>query len=124
MKLSLFALVLGAAACGGHSPPTAKPTARAGAPGSAIVPRQREVASPRVCLGKRRLLKELGKPELAASAGRPGDRVEREPAIARPTAPPIEHAYGVAAPATVLIRTADGMGSGVVIDAARGLVLT
>lgn len=127
MKLSLFALVLGAAACGGHPPPTAKPTARAaapGAPGSAMAPRQREVASPRVCLGKRRLLKELGKPELAAAAGRPSERVEREPAIARPSAPPIEHAYGVAAPATVLIRTADGMGSGVVIDAARGLVLT
>jgi S1-C subfamily serine protease len=127
MKLSLFALVLGAAACGGHPPPTAKLTARApapGAPGSAIAPRQREVASPRVCLGKRRLLKELGKAELAASAGRPSERIEREPAISRPTAPPIEHAYGVAAPATVLIRTADGMGSGVVIDAARGLVLT
>ncbi|HWO26532.1 MAG TPA: trypsin-like peptidase domain-containing protein [Kofleriaceae bacterium] len=124
MKLSLFALVLGAAACGGHAPPTAKPAARAQLPTSAVAPRQREVASPRVCLGKRRLLKELGNAELAAAAGRPSDRVESEPAITRPPAPPIEHAYGVAAPATVLIRTADGMGSGVVIDAARGLVLT
>jgi S1-C subfamily serine protease len=122
MKLSLFALVLGAAACGGHPPPTAKP-ATSGAP-SAMAPRQREVASPRVCLGKRRLLKELGNAELAAAAGRPSDRVENEPAIARAAAPPIEHAYGVAAPATVLIRTRDGMGSGVVIDGPRGLVLT
>jgi S1-C subfamily serine protease len=124
MKLSLFALVLGAAACGGHAPPPAKPTARVPTSASAMAPRQREVASPRVCLGKRRLLKELGNAELAAAAGRPSERVESEPAVARPTAPPIEHAYGVAAPATVLIRTADGMGSGVVIDAARGLVLT
>lgn len=121
MKLSLFALVLGAAACGGHSPPTARPAA----PGpTAMAPRPREVASPRVCLGKRRLLKELGNAELAAAAGRPSERLEHEPAKARAVAPAIEHAYGVAAPATVLIRTRDGMGSGVVIDGARGLVLT
>ncbi len=123
MKLSLLALLLGAAACGGHPPPTAKPTSRAPAPGAAAL-RQREVAAPRVCLGKRRLLKELGNAELVAAAGRPSERVEHEPAAPRGAAPPIEHAYGVAAPATVLIRTRDGMGSGVVIDGARGLVLT
>ncbi|HEU0031084.1 MAG TPA: trypsin-like peptidase domain-containing protein [Kofleriaceae bacterium] len=113
--------VLGAlVACGGHGVTSSPRTT----PSSTGAARQREVASPRVCLGKRRILEALGNKELATAAARPSDRVELEPARPRGVAPAIEHAYGVAAPATVLIKTRDGMGSGVIIDARRGLVLT
>jgi S1-C subfamily serine protease len=83
--------------------------------------RFREVGSPRICLAKQRLLRELGHEKLAekASARDP----EPEPEIDRSESPPIERAYGRVAPATVLIRTSEGMGSGVILDAA-GLVLT
>src|SRR5690242_18001810 len=114
MRFTLAALVL----VGCSHPPPSK------APATSDAPRVREVASPRVCLGKRRLLEALGKKELAAAAASPSDRVETEPAMARGIAPAIQDAYRVAAPATVLIRTRDGMGSGVVVDAKRGLVLT
>jgi S1-C subfamily serine protease len=114
MKFTLIAVAL--VGCT-HSPPSK-------APATSDAPRVREVASPRVCLGKRRLLEALGKKDLAAAAAKPSDRVETEPASARGIAPVIQDAYRVAAPATVLIRTRDGMGSGVVVDAKRGLVLT
>ncbi len=111
---SLLILALGAIACG--------PTQEAGSP-SELPSRMREVASPKVCLAKRRLLEELGHGALAAEAAKSDAKPELEPEIARGPAPPIEVAYGQAAPATVLIRTSSGMGSGVVIDP-RGLVLT
>jgi S1-C subfamily serine protease len=85
--------------------------------------RMREVASPKICLAKRRLLEELGHDALATAAGAREGKPELEPRLDRGDAPPIEVAYGVAAPATALIRTSGGMGSGVIVDP-RGLVLT
>lgn len=120
MKRALFAVVL-LAAC---HPPTGdvgqpgRPTAKVDAP------RPREVASPRVCLAKRRMLEKLGDKELASAANEMSTKTEMEPKTSRGPAPAIEEAYKVAGPATVLIRTHDGMGSGVVVDAKRGLVLT
>ncbi len=93
------------------------------ADGGALAPRQREVASPKVCLAKRRLLEELGHAALAAEADRATARPEIEPELERGPAPPVEVAYGTVAPATVLIRTSEGMGSGVIVDGS-GLVLT
>lgn len=85
--------------------------------------RMREVASPKVCLAKRRLLEELGHDALAKAAEQGEAKPEREPELEREDVPPIEVAYRRVAPATVLIRTSSGMGSGVIIDP-RGLVLT
>lgn len=82
----------------------------------------REVASSRVCLAKRRLLEELGANDLVKRATESA-KPEREPEVARGEPPPIEVAYGKISPATVLIRTSEGMGSGVIVDE-RGYVLT
>ncbi|MCW5801187.1 MAG: trypsin-like peptidase domain-containing protein [Deltaproteobacteria bacterium] len=118
MKLRTIALAVGVTACAGPTSITKPATPLV------AMSRQREVATPRVCLAKRRMLEAIGRKDLALAAAKPSERVEKEPVIARGPAPAIEHAYGVAGPATVLIRTRDGLGSGVVVDAKRGLVLT
>lgn len=84
--------------------------------------RLREVSSAQVCLAKRRLLTELGHEGLANQA-LTDEAPEREPKVKRTTRPGIEVAYSRVAPATVLIRTSAGMGSGVIVDE-RGYVLT
>jgi hypothetical protein len=76
-----------------------------------------------MCLAKRRLLEELGHGALADAADRAGGKSDAEPRIERGKEPAIEVAYGKVAPATVLIRTSEGMGSGVIVDE-RGYVLT
>jgi hypothetical protein len=70
------------------------------------------------------MLEAIGRKDLSEAAAKPAERVESEPVLRRGVAPAIEHAYHVAGPATVLIRTRDSLGSGVVVDAKRGLVLT
>lgn len=110
---SLAALAIAATACGSPQTPAAKAIADA-------APRTREVASPKVCVAKQRLLDELGRKALGEQP--PAARA-LEPEIDRGAPPPIEAAYQVGSPATVLIRTREGMGSGVIIDAG-GLVLT
>jgi S1-C subfamily serine protease len=102
-----------ASACGGAGESVA-PKAPAGA-----VERSRELASTGRCLGRRRILEALGVKlaELPAVVSQEQYQVAPGP----PMSP--ADAYRVAAPATVLIRTRDGLGSGVVVDAS-GLVLT
>ena len=88
-----------------------------------LPPRFREVSSPKVCLAKRRLLEELGHKDLADAAATAKKPAQREPELDRDDPPEIQVAYGAIAPATVLIRTSEGMGSGVIVDA-RGYVVT
>lgn len=114
MRLAAMRLVLALLALGACTPPSSPD----GTP-----KRFREVGSPKICLAKQRLLKELGHEDLAEEAARPDRAPEPEPELHRGEPPPIENAYGRVAPATVLIRTSEGMGSGVIV-AADGLVLT
>jgi S1-C subfamily serine protease len=106
------------AACGGAGAPPAAPNAKlAGDP----LEREREVASPRSCIGKQRLLEALGSKD-TAEAPKSGREKYRTDPLAASVSP--SEAYRIAAPSTVIIRTRDGLGSGVVVDAAAGLVLT
>ena len=102
-----------------------------GAAGGAVSPnaknvgesleREREVASPRSCIGKQRLLEALGSKDTPVVAGASREKYRTDP-LAGSLSP--SEAYRVAAPSTVIIRTHEGLGSGVVVDAAQGLVLT
>lgn len=80
---------------------------------------RRALASESVCLAKKRLYEALGNE--VEPAPEPG--TEAAPGPRQQAAPPIEAAYAAVAPATVLIRTSEGLGSGVIVDAS-GLVLT
>jgi S1-C subfamily serine protease len=112
---SLPLLAAAAAACGGATSDTTSPQLS-----HAVVEPTREVASSGRCLGRRRILEALGVklPELPASASPEHYKVQPWVGEASPS-----DAYRVGAPATVLIRTRDGLGTGVVVDPS-GLVLT
>ncbi|MEQ9321065.1 MAG: trypsin-like peptidase domain-containing protein [Polyangiaceae bacterium] len=106
----LAAIILSACTSGaGDGPDTPAPSAEG----------RRAVASERVCLAKKRLFEALG--HEVEPVGEP--RTEAAPGARQQAAPPIEAAYAAVAPATVLIRTSEGLGSGVIVDGS-GLVLT
>lgn len=99
-------------ACGGNSQ-------SAKSPGDSVQ-RLRETASGAQCIGRQRIQKALsGSVSAAAPMSKP-ERYETDPGSGALS--PAE-AYRLAAPSTVIIRTRDGLGSGVVVDAS-GLVLT
>ena len=84
------------------------------------VERDREVASPRSCIGRQRILEALGQKEATAAGPLNREKYKTDP-LSNALSP--AESYRVGAPATVIIRTRDGLGSGVVIDKS-GLVLT
>jgi S1-C subfamily serine protease len=98
-----------------------KPPAAPGRSLGAGVERSREVASRRPCVGRQRVAALLGAdlPE-DASPESSAERYTTDP-LANALSP--SEAYRVGAPATVLVRTRDGLGTGVVVDPS-GLVLT
>ncbi|MBL8608822.1 MAG: trypsin-like peptidase domain-containing protein [Myxococcales bacterium] len=119
---SLTALsILPLAACGGGSAtPEPKNPATTHGVGRGVQ-RERELASPGMCIGKQRLFEALGMKDAAAA---PQSRA-RETYTTDPLAASVSpsEAYRLGAPSTVIIRTREGLGSGVVVDAS-GLVLT
>ncbi|MBS2016149.1 MAG: trypsin-like peptidase domain-containing protein [Deltaproteobacteria bacterium] len=84
------------------------------------VERDREVASPRSCIGRQRILEALGQKESTAASPVGREKYKTDP-LSNALSP--AESYRVGAPATVIIRTRDGLGSGVVVDKS-GLVLT
>lgn len=118
LVLSILASSVSVVACGGGTPTPASPNAKLA---GESLEREREVASPRSCIGKQRLLEALGAKDLDKEAPRAREKYRTDP-LAASVSP--SEAYRIAAPSTVIIRTRDGLGSGVVIDAAQGLVLT
>lgn len=110
------AVALSIAACSETTPTPNSPGAKAGQ----SFEREREVASPGSCLGKQRLFEALGVKDNEPAPARTREKYRTDP-LAGSLSP--SEAYRIAAPSTVIIRTRDGLGSGVVIDAS-GLVLT
>ncbi len=79
--------------------------------------------STRTCAVRREILRAFQKD--AGGAKAPAASGPRRVSIdSGPTPEPFSVAFGVAAPATAIVRAADAFGSGVVIDRERGLVLT
>jgi S1-C subfamily serine protease len=111
--VSLPLLVL---ACGDSTGPSARNASDVGK----TVERERELASPGTCIGKQRLLEALGSKEQGPPAARAREKYRTDPFAA--SVSPSE-AYRLGAPTTVIIRTREGLGSGVVVDPS-GLVLT
>lgn len=121
LVLSLLSSALPLVACGssgGAGPGAASPSAKQVGESTE---REREVASPRSCIGKQRLLEALGSKAPATEIKQAREKYRTDP-LAGSLSP--SEAYRVAAPSTVIIRTRDGLGSGVVVDAREGLVLT
>lgn len=124
VPLTLLSFPLGmgiAAGCGGNPEPVAHPspppptaTAKAEAP-PAAPPR-----APLVCAAKEKLV------ELLAEGPLPMPKEDAlKDAVAQSTGSKDgTDAYAKAAPSVVIIRTHSGFGSGAVIDAAKGLILT
>lgn len=112
VRLVALLPLLAVAACGGANPD-------AKSPGSAVQ-RLRETASGAQCIGRQRIQKALsGSVPSAGPASKP-EPYETDPGSGALS--PAE-AYRLAAPSTVIIRTREGLGSGVVVDPS-GLVLT
>lgn len=122
---ALVLTILGAAlplvACGSSSGANGGPASPSSKQVGESLEREREVASPRSCIGKQRLLEALGTKEAPAEIKQKREKYRTDP-LAGSLSP--SEAYRVAAPSTVIIRTRDGLGSGVVVDSAQGLVLT
>ena len=116
MKKALALLPFVIAACGGGGPANPKTPGELGK----VLEREREVASPGLCIGKQRLFEVLGMKDPTPPATRTREKYRTDPLSA--SVSPSE-AYRIGAPSTVIIRTREGLGSGVVIDAS-GLVLT
>lgn len=113
--VGLFVLGAAAVGCGGG--------ADAKHPGADVgsgVTREREVASPGSCIGRQRILEALGQKAVASAAPPSREKYRTDP-LSNALSP--AESYRVGAPATVIIRTRDGLGSGVVVDKS-GLVLT
>jgi S1-C subfamily serine protease len=110
---ALLALFGALAACGGGQAKSPQVVGKA-------LEREREVASPGMCIGKQRIFEAMGVKDKAGAAARRLEKYRTDPLSAAVS--PSE-AYRLGAPSTVIIRTRDGLGSGVVVDAS-GLVLT
>src|SRR5205085_2153751 len=70
------------------------------------VERDREVASPRSCIGRQRILEALGQKETASGAPVSREKFKTDP-LSNALSP--AESYRVGAPATVIIRTRDGL---------------
>ncbi len=121
LVLSLLGAALPLVACGSSGGAASGPASPNAKNVGESLEREREVASPRSCIGKQRLLEAFGAKDTPAAAGASREKYRTDP-LAGSLSP--SEAYRVAAPSTVIIRTRDGLGSGVVVDAAEGLVLT
>jgi S1-C subfamily serine protease len=111
-------LVALAAACGG-------PGSKAPATPIAVVKERVEIGLPRTCLAQQRIDALIGKrPQAAAPASE--EFATSAPVRRRQdrAGASVEAAYEGVAPSVVLLRTARGFGTGVIIDAQRALILT
>lgn len=84
---------------------------------------QNAAYSTRTCAVRREILRAFQR-DSSATKPRGASGPRRVSIDAGPTPEPFSVAFGVAAPATAIVRAADAFGSGVVIDRERGLVLT
>lgn len=112
-----------AAACGGTPPPkvVSPVLAKSAAPAEPV----REVVVPRTCAARTKLAQLLGHGEKAPAA--PNEHAVESPppptSVAASAKLESNQAYRVIAPATALVRSEHGFGTGVVIDP-KGYVLT
>ncbi len=114
----LLSTVTLTSACGGGAP-TPPPATPAHALGTSVE-RTREAVTTGQCLAKRRILTALGRKVADVPEPPAGEKYTTDPALGALS--PAE-AYRNVAPSVVLIRTRDGLGSGVLVDDS-GLVLT
>ena len=92
-----------------------------------VKPKERvEVGLPRKCLAQQKIDALIGKREHAhpSASNEEYDSAEIPVPRKRNQTSNAEAAYELVAPATVLLRTPHGMGTGVIVDAEKGLVLT